>query len=207
MVTLHYIYDPYCGWCYGAAPLVKAAQAVERLTIELHGGGLLAGNNRKQMTPALRDFILQHDERIGALTGQPFGTGYRALLDDQSVWLDSTPPTMAIVAAADFGKRLDMLDRVQHAHFIEGRRIAESRVLVDLAGELGIPTDEFITAFAKGMEAPGTHIRESRELLTRLGGSGFPTFALERDGHVEILASATHLGQPGAWREMLERTI
>ena len=25
---LHYIYDPLCGWCYGAAPLVEAARAV-----------------------------------------------------------------------------------------------------------------------------------------------------------------------------------
>lgn len=21
--TLHYIHDPLCGWCYGAAPLVR----------------------------------------------------------------------------------------------------------------------------------------------------------------------------------------
>ena len=26
MTTLHYIYDPLCGWCYGAAPLVEAAR-------------------------------------------------------------------------------------------------------------------------------------------------------------------------------------
>ena len=23
--TLHYVYDPLCGWCYGAAPLLEAA--------------------------------------------------------------------------------------------------------------------------------------------------------------------------------------
>ena len=26
-MILHYIYDPLCGWCYGAKPLVQAAQA------------------------------------------------------------------------------------------------------------------------------------------------------------------------------------
>ena len=25
--TLHYIYDPMCGWCYGAEPLIEAARA------------------------------------------------------------------------------------------------------------------------------------------------------------------------------------
>jgi putative protein-disulfide isomerase len=28
MTTLHYIFDPLCGWCYGAAPLVAAARTV-----------------------------------------------------------------------------------------------------------------------------------------------------------------------------------
>ena len=27
--TLHYIFDPLCGWCHGAAPLVDAAQAAD----------------------------------------------------------------------------------------------------------------------------------------------------------------------------------
>ena len=26
--VLHYIFDPLCGWCYGAKPLIAAAQAV-----------------------------------------------------------------------------------------------------------------------------------------------------------------------------------
>ena len=207
MATLHCIYDPFCGWCYGSAPLVQAARRVEGLSIELHGGGMMAGNNRQQMTPQLRDFILQHDQRIAATSGQPFGEGYRALLNDATVWLDSTPPTMAIVAAGRFGKGLDMLDRVQRAHFVEGRRITEARVLIELAEELGIPREEFVPVFAAAMEAPGSHIRESRELLQRVGGSGFPTFALEKDGQIQMLANAQYLGKPEAWRQMLEQSI
>jgi putative protein-disulfide isomerase len=207
MATLHCIYDPYCGWCYGAAPLVASARQVDGLTIELHGGGMLAGNSRKQMTPELRDFILQHDERIGAMTEQPFGAGYRAMLADTSVWLDSTPPTMAIVVAARFGKALEMLDAVQHAHFIEGRRIAVASVLIELTEGLGIPREEFTAAFAQAMQGPGGHIRESRELLARVGGQGFPTFALEKDGQLKMLASAQYLGKPAAWQEMLAREL
>ncbi|MGE1526886.1 hypothetical protein [Pseudomonas putida] len=29
--TLHYFYDPFCGWCYAAAPMVSAAQDVPSL--------------------------------------------------------------------------------------------------------------------------------------------------------------------------------
>ncbi|EOD5239980.1 DsbA family protein, partial [Vibrio parahaemolyticus] len=24
MVTVHYFFDPMCGWCYGASPLIEA---------------------------------------------------------------------------------------------------------------------------------------------------------------------------------------
>ncbi|WP_375381790.1 hypothetical protein [uncultured Sphingomonas sp.] len=36
---LHYVYDPLCGWCYAAEPLVRAA-VTARIPVVLHGGGL-----------------------------------------------------------------------------------------------------------------------------------------------------------------------
>jgi putative protein-disulfide isomerase len=212
MATLHVIYDPYCGWCYGAAPLVEAARGIEGLDIQLHGGGMMAGNNRQQMTAGLRDFILQNDPRVAALTGQPFGDAYRAMLNDTSVWLDSTPPTMAIVAAEQWRRGLDMLDCVQRAHFIEGQRIADPRVLAVLAEQLGLPRGEFLIAFAQAMEAPGGHIRESREWLARVGAQGFPTFALEKqeiDGNLTLarLDNSRYFGMPGEWRSLLQSAL
>ncbi len=68
--TLHYIYDPLCGWCYGAKPLVQAASQV--LPVSLHGGGMMAGNNRQFVSPNLRDYVMPHDRRIAEYTGQPF---------------------------------------------------------------------------------------------------------------------------------------
>jgi putative protein-disulfide isomerase len=80
-------------------------------------------------------------------------------------------------------------------------------VLVALAEELGMPREGFLMAFADAMQDPGAHIRESRELLQQLGGSGFPTFALEKDGREEMLASAGYLRKPEAWLQMLEATV
>ena len=44
--TLHYVYDPLCGWCYGAAPLLRAAAGIPGLRIALHAGGLWLGARR-----------------------------------------------------------------------------------------------------------------------------------------------------------------
>ena len=134
MSTLHYIFDPLCGWCYAAAPLIDAARNQSALTIVLHGGGMLTGSNRRQITAQWRDYVIPHDRRIAKLTGQPFGERYfEDLLRDSTAVLDSEPPTTAILAAEEIsGYGLDMLHRVQHAHYAEGRRIADHDVLSEL---------------------------------------------------------------------------
>ena len=68
--TLHYIYDPFCGWCYGLAPLVSAADEAG-LRVVPHSGGMLAGERAQNMSAEWRDFVRPHEERITALSGQP----------------------------------------------------------------------------------------------------------------------------------------
>jgi len=127
MNTLHYIFDPLCGWCYGAAPLIDAAAGLPGVKVALHGGGMLAGANRREITPQWRDYVMPHDRRIASLSGQEFGPAYfDGLLRDIGAPLDSAPPITAILAAEALGGRgLEMAHRVQRAHYAEGRRISE----------------------------------------------------------------------------------
>ncbi|MDO7862492.1 DsbA family protein, partial [Morganella morganii] len=117
--TLHYIFDPLCGWCYGAAPLVKAAQSLPGLKIVPHAGGMMTGNNRRQITDEWRNYVIPHDKRIAEMTGQPFGEAYfNGLLRDTTAVMDSEPPITAILAAEKLsGRGLDMLHRIQQAHY------------------------------------------------------------------------------------------
>ena len=90
-----------------------------------------------------------------------------------------------------------MLARLQHAHYVEGRRIADVAVLRELAAEVGLGDDVFSRAYAALQgAATQTHIEQSRALLARLGGHGFPTFALERDGRFTIVDIGPCLGRP-----------
>lgn len=207
---LHYIYDPLCGWCYGAAPLVQAARGISGLTIEVHGGGMMTGGNRQPVTEALRRYVMPHDERIASLTGQVFGPDYfDGLLRDSGAVFDSAPPTTAILAAqALAGRGLDLLHRLQQAHYIEGRRIADPAELRRLAVEIGLDEAAFQAAYA-ATEGAATerHIAQSREWLARVRGSGFPTLALERDGVFELLEPARFLGRPLQWQADLRQRL
>lgn len=200
--VLHYVFDPLCGWCYAAAPLLRAAQDLPGLRVALHGGGMMTGPNRRTVTPQWREYVIPHDKRIAQLTGQPFGLGYfDGLLNDLGATMDSAPPTTAVLAAdALEGRGLAMLERLQRAHYVEGRRIAERPVLDALAADLALPAEAFAATFdaLEGTHTQ-THIEQSRGWLHRLGGQGFPTLALEIDGRFTPLDVGVWLGRAQAW--------
>ncbi|HSV44781.1 MAG TPA: DsbA family protein [Ramlibacter sp.] len=207
VATLHYIYDPLCGWCYAAAPLVQAARSVPGLAIAFHGGGMLAGASRRTITADWREHVLPHDRRIAQLTNQTFGAAYLdGLLRDVGAPMDSEPPIAAALAAqALAGRGLDMIDRLQRAHYVEGRRIAEPEVLVEMAATLGLDADAFGASFAGLVGEPTrAHIAASRQLMARVGGQGFPTFALEQsEGRFTAIDTSAWLGRADAWRSHL----
>lgn len=208
--VLHYIYDPLCGWCYGAAPLLAAARRIEGLRVELHGGGMMAGINRQPVSEALRNYVMPHDHRIAAMTGQPFGQNYfDGLLRDHGAWFDSEPPITAILAAEALdGRGADLLARIQSAHYAEGQRIAEVEVLIRLAAEIGLDAVAFAAEYSRqNGSLTQAHIAASRNLLARVGGHGFPTFVLEQGGRVAPLDIGAHLGQPEAWQAALRRAL
>ncbi|MNK23589.1 DSBA-like thioredoxin domain protein [compost metagenome] len=207
---LHYIFDPLCGWCYGAAPLVEAARGIPGLTVMPHGGGMMTGGNRQPVTDALRRYVMPHDERIAGMTGQVFGPDYfDGLLRDSGAVFDSEPPTTAILAAqALAGRGLDLLRRLQQAHYVQGLRIADPAVLKTLAAEIGLDAEAYAAAYAAAEgAATAAHIADSRKLLARVGGTGFPTLALERDGICTLLEPSRYLGRPEQWQAHLRERI
>ncbi|MEQ9860588.1 DsbA family protein [Pectobacterium cacticida] len=210
-VKLHYIYDPLCGWCYGAAPLALAAQEIDGLDLILHGGGMMTGNNRRTITPEWHDYVLPHDRRIAQLSGQPFGERYyEGLLRDTSVVLDSAPPTAAVLAAqAMADKGMMMLYQIEQAHYVSGLKIVNTAVLRQCAEAIGLDGDAFCTEFAFiRAETLSQHINASRELLAKVRGQGFPTFALEDNhGNFQQIPAANYLGQVDAWRNMLKQMV
>ncbi|MEQ6292464.1 DsbA family protein [Vogesella sp. GCM10023246] len=204
--TLHYYYDPLCGWCYGAAPLLAAAANVADLAIALHAGAMMSGQGRQQVSPQLRQYVMGHDQRIRQLTGQPFGDAYfDGLLLDNSAVFDSTPPTLAILAAEVLGlDGLTMLHRLQQAHYVDGRRIADLSVLQQLAGELGLDGAAFTAEYQRQQGEFAAHVGRSHRDMAAHGLRGFPSLLLERNGQLQRLELSPYLGKPQAFAAYLQ---
>jgi len=201
---LHYIYDPLCGWCYGAEPLVSAAAAIEGLEIVLHGGELWSEPTR--LPRHTREYIQQADARIAQMSGQPFGEAYlQGLLLDPSLVLESMPTIAAVLAAQAMApkKALAMLRAIQHAHYEQGLHVVRRDVLCDLAESCGLERAAFE---ARLSDVPAeAHIAESRRFMESVGARGFPMFVLQVDDEwfaVPHQRFASHAAGFAEWLEM-----
>jgi len=185
--------------------------------MDLKEAARVRAESGKDMLELLRDPFHQRMRRvskpiIAAMTGQPFGQAYfDGLLRDHDAVFDSEPPITAILAALDAGgegRDLDLLARLQRAHYVEGRRIADAGVLAEMAADIGLDRPAFEAAYAAREGQPTRdHIAKSRALLAHAGGQGFPTFALERNGRYRVLDTGRYLGHVDEWRAALAELL
>lgn len=171
---------------------------------------MLAGHARQLITAGLREFIMTHVPRVTAITKARFGDAYtEGLLRDPTAMLDSEPSTAAVLAAdAVSGRALDMLKRIQTAHYQDGARVVERKELVGLAVDIGLDNAAFEEQFMRMVGAiVQSHIDESRRFLVRVGGQGFPTFAMEKNGRFELVEMSRWMGKTDAWQAALQATV
>jgi putative protein-disulfide isomerase len=204
--TLHYIYDPLCGWCYCAEPLVNAAESVEGLELRMHGGGLWP--EPTQLPDETRDYIREADGRAAEISGQPYGEAYlEGLLRDPTLTLESRPTTAAVLAAESIapGKGLEMLRGIQHAHYERGLKVVEADVLERIATEIGLEPAAWSAALDEVDVA--SHITNSRRFMQQIGAHGFPAFVLQIDEKWFAVPNQQFASNPEGFAAWLGQTL
>ncbi len=203
--TLHFVYDPLCGWCYCAEPLVSAAEKVAGLVVRLHGGGLWPEPTILPMES--RAYIRQMDERAARISGQPYGKAYlEGLLPDPTMTLESRPTTAAVLAAEEMaGKGLAMLRGIQHAHYERGLKVVEPAVLRQIAEEIGLDGATFATR--RNEVQVDQHITRTQRLMGQIGAGGFPAFVLEIDGQWLAVPHQRYASDPAGFAAWLGQVI
>jgi putative protein-disulfide isomerase len=175
-----FLIDPLCGWCYAAMPQVMALrQHIGTERVEVIPTGLFAGNGARPMTAQFRDHAWANDQRISALTGQPFSQRYYDhVLSNFSTPFDSGPASL-VMALADVlvpGCGFDLLAALQHARFVEGRDLVDRETLTDIVVAAGLNAATIAAAFrnAAQMELAVDRITGGRRQLSRHGLEGVP---------------------------------
>ncbi|WP_411885624.1 DsbA family protein [Polaromonas sp. YR568] len=207
--TLHYLFDPLCGWCYGAIPALSALSEVPAVNLELLPTGLFAGEGARPMNSEFAAYAWSNDQRIERLTGQRFTEQYRErVLGDRQRLFDSGPATVALTAVSLTApdRELEALKAIQSARYVDGK---DTTSLETLAGVLrGLGLEQAATRVAQPDEdllaANQARIHRAQALMREFGARGVPTLVAESSAKRWVVNHADFYSNPSALAGELE---
>lgn len=176
---LIYGYDPICGWCYGAAPAVRAA--AEIVPVRLVMAGLVTGE-RVGPAAAMEGYVRGASERLRAVTGRAPSAAFFEWMRSPGAVADSGPPAVAVdtVRRARPEAALAFAQAVTEAHYADGMDPNDPDAYAPMLAE-----------HAPGVTLPDLHdpVRQNAAFAEgrMMGIASFPTFALRAGGQVKIL--------------------
>ncbi|MBT9463643.1 DsbA family protein [Hydrogenophaga sp.] len=202
--TLHYVFDPLCGWCYGASATVSALSRNPGIQLRLLPSGLFCGEGARSMDEDFASYAWANDQRIASLTGQTFSDRYRSeVLADRQQVFDSGPATVALSAVALTApqRELDALKVIQRARYVDGLDVTRADTLATVLKALGLDRAAARMAMpdAALLQANRARIDQAQALLQTFGARGVPTFILEEDGRRELLPAGSVYSDPQAF--------
>lgn len=174
--TITYLFDPLCGWCYGASPAVQKLGQHSGITLELAPTGLFADGGR-HMDAAFAEFAWSNDLRIAQLTGQRFTEAYRQnVLGRRGSPFDSAAMTLALTAVSltEPQRELDALKTFQEARYVDGLDTGNALVVGVLLRGLGLDA----AADAELMERNAARLGQARRVMRLLGVQGVPALVV-----------------------------
>ena len=132
-ITVTYLFDPLCGWCYGASPVIQRLGQENTIALQLAPTGLFAGNGGRAMDAAFADYAWSNDTRIEKLTGQRFTEAYRQnVLNRPGSRFDSAATMLALTAVSlsDADRELETLKALQEARYVQALDTSATAVVV-----------------------------------------------------------------------------
>ncbi len=187
-----YLFDPLCGWCYGAGPALERLGQLGDVTLEHMPTGLFAGEGARTMDAQFAAYAWQNDERIARLTGQPFSEIYRSrVLGHAGGMFDSAPATLGLIAVrlTEPAREREALGALQRARYVHGHDIVSPAGVGEILQSIGL------FAAAERLQAPDQELKQTyhrrleaaRSEMRRFGISGVPTLLVGDDTERQLL--------------------
>lgn len=208
ILTVHYVFDPLCGWCYGAGAAVAAIAKSSTARLNLLPSGLFQDEGSREMDDAFAAYAWSNDQRIERQTGQRFSQRYREqVLANRTQRFDSGPATLALTAVA---RRLpereaEALEAIQLARYVQGLDVTRTDVLASILGPLGLQeATQVLEAPDQVLQtAAQARIAEAKALMRRFGARGVPSFVLDSGGDQKLLQTNSVYSDPQGFLDQL----
>lgn len=140
--SLIYIWDAYCGWCYGFSNSLRTFHENHpELPITVLSGGLFTGN--RSLPIESYPHIPEANERISQLTGVTYGEAYQNLLNEGSFVLDSEAAAVGFSALRALApeQSLSIASAMQKAFYQDGKSLSDTSTYLEIADSFGLDSE------------------------------------------------------------------
>ncbi|MGJ4951265.1 DsbA family protein [Bradyrhizobium sp. HKCCYLS20291] len=198
-MRLTYLFDPLCGWCYGARPALDKLAELDDVALELLPTGLFADKGARMMDAQFASFAWRNDQRIAELTGQPFSEDYRKRVLGAVGPFDSAAASLGLTAVhvTDPAREMAALKELQLARYVLGQDIVSLTAVSELLRSIGLD-DAAARLLSRNPEIVEIHSRRvqtAQTLMRRHGLTGVPAL-LVGDGPAQKPLRSNGLFEP-----------
>ncbi len=179
-----YVFDGYCGWCWGISDVVKrlARDFSDRFRFSALSGGLITGE-RIGPLGNFSTYIEKAIPRVSQMTGAVFSEAYIARIRDRTTMQDSRIPAAvfaAVLAAKPETDSIRLAHDILALNFAEGRDISRYAEYEGLIRAYGLAAGQTLSdlngdKYLSGAEQQFAFARD-------IGAEAFPTLVYGRDG-------------------------
>ena len=140
-ITLYYVYDPMCSWCYGLKKTFDEVKNELSSDIDIvYVAGGLAPHNNEPMAIEMQEKLESIWQQITLYTGTKFNHEYwRVNKPRRSTYLSC----QAVIAARLQNKEEEMISAVQEAYYLKAKNPSNEDTLVTCAKEIDLDCEKF----------------------------------------------------------------
>lgn len=133
-ISLIYVWDAYCGWCYGFSESIRTLHENHpELPLTLVSGGLFVGDRSVPIKEY--PYIPETNKRISQLTGVVYGEAYLELLANGTFVMDSEFAAIGFSALRSIApeRAVYFASAMQHAFYYEGKSLSDLETYREIA--------------------------------------------------------------------------
>ncbi len=185
---LIYVMDPQCSWCYANSGNIEEIEKAlnGKLDITLNVAGMWLGDGAPQGGASYFQNVTQHLPSMISKTGAEIGTGYYDLASDPSYTFSSLEPAAAIelVRTMNPEKIIVFAENVEHALFMDGKRLDKLETYLEIIEKLNMDTGMFEKNWMSEDNLSKTKATFAR---AKTLATNFPTLLLRQGTKTQVL--------------------
>lgn len=183
--TIYYIYDAYCGWCYGFSPVIKKLYENYKnsLAFDVLSGGMILPEKPVHIS-VTAEYIKAAYPKVEELTGIKFGSDFLWHInnpDDSDWYLYSEKSAIALCIFKEIcpERAVEFAVDLEHALNFEGRDLCDDEAYRHLLAKYEIDETDFYTKLKEHKYKEMAY--DEFQIVKELSITGFPCVLLQVD--------------------------